>query len=437
MMDNFPPEKIIKNPIQPIYSLEAETAVLGAVLINPEVFKTLDLRESDFYLDTNKRIWSAYQEITMAGGMIDTLTVGEKIKSTDLMKLVTDVPSSLHAKEYAEIVREKSRRRELVQMASDMARMAYDPLSDLEDEIPAYMTRLISGAKMATGAEHVKTALSELYSEIKARYEDPKDIWGIATGFYDYDVLTGGHHKGELTLLSGKPGLGKSIIAMQMAVGMSVHAPGVIYEMEMGRTQTIRRAVSNEARVETRRMRSGRLVGDDWEQIMNAIDELEKLPVFISDFTGWTTASMRADLARLKAVHGIEWFVVDYLYLLQDRYGKDDHERLAYVSKSLKNICKDLDLCGLVIHSMTKAEMESHNPGLAGMRGSGQIAYDADVVVYLVEDEFDKTNNVKLQFVKFREDTPDRYVKLQRDNGFPGFKGITRQEKTFTTPYKD
>ena len=437
MMENFPPEKIVKNPIQPIYSPEAEKAVLGAVLINPEIFKTLDLRESDFYLGTHQRIWAAYQEIVMAGRVIDTLTVSEKIKSADLMKLVTDVPSSLHAKEYAEIVREKSRRRELVQMASDMASMAFNPSSDLEAEIPAYMTKLISGAKMATGAEHIGTALSELYNEIKARYEDPKDIWGIATGFYDYDVLTGGHHKGELTLLSGKPGLGKSIVAMQMAIGMSVHAPGAIYEMEMGRTQTIRRAVSNEARVETRKMRNGRLVGDDWDQITNAISELEKLPVYISDFTGWTTASMRADLARLKATHEISWFIVDYLFLLQDKFGKDDHERLAYVSKSLKNICKDLDLSGLVIHSMTKAEMESHNPGLAGMRGSGQIAYDADVVIYLVEDEFDKSKNVKLQFVKFREDTPDRYIKLKRDNGFPGFIGVTKPEKTFTMPYKD
>ena len=422
--------------IEPIYSPEAEKAVLGAVLINPEVFKTLDLRESDFYLDPHKRIWSAYQEIVMAGGLIDVLTVTAKVNDANLIGLVADVPSSLHAKEYAQIIREKSRRRELVQMASDMARMAYDQNSDIEDEIPAYMTRLISGARMASGAEHVSKALSDLYAEIQARVADPRDIWGIPTGFYDYDVLTGGHHPGELTLLSGKPGLGKSIIAMQMACGMAVRQPGAIYEMEMGATQTIRRQVSNESRVETRRMRSGKLIENDWEEIMRAIGDLEKLPVYLSDFTGWTTASMRADLARLKAVHNIQWFVVDYLYLLQDRYGKDDHERLAYISKSLKNICKDLDLFGLVIHSMTKSEMDSHTPGMAGMRGSAQVAYDADVIVYLLEDENDK-KNVKLQFVKFREDTPDRFVKLKRDNGFPGFTGIVGNDRVFSTPYKD
>ena len=424
--------------IEPIYSIEAEKAVLGAVLINPECFKFMDLADTDFYKTDHQRIWAAYQAITLKHGIIDIVTVSEELKdrSIDLLALINDVPSSLHAEHYAEIVREKARRREIVNLASQMAKTAYDQTSDLEAEIPDYMTKLVSGARMATGAEHIRKALSELFDEVSERHADPKDIWGIATGFYDYDILTGGHHKGELTILSGKPGLGKSIIMMQMAMGMASQAPGVIYEMEMGRTQTVRRSVSHESRVETRKMRNGKLVGDDWDDMVKAIESLQSLPVFLSDFTGWTTASLRADLARLKAQQQIEWFVVDYLYLLSDRYGKDDHERLAYISKSLKNICKDLELSGLVIHSMTKSEMESNTPSLAGMRGSGQIAYDADVAIYLLEDDQNK-NNVKLYFAKFREDTPDRYIRLARDNGFPAFKTIEKQQATFKTPYKD
>ena len=424
--------------IEPIFSISAEKAVLGAVLINPECLKFMDLADTDFYKTDHQRIWAAYQAITLKHGIIDIVTVAEELKdrSIDLAGLINDVPSSLHAEHYAGIVRDKARRREIINLAGQMAKTAYDQTADIEAEIPKYMTRLVSGAKMATGAEHIRKALSELYDEIEKRHNDPKDIWGIATGFYDYDILTGGHHKGELTLLSGKPGLGKSIIMMQMAMGMASQAPGVIYEMEMGRTQTVRRSVSHESRVETRKMRNGKLAGSDWDNIMSAIQSIEGLPVFISDYTGWTTASMRSDLARLKAQQQIEWFVVDYFYLLADRYGKDDHERLAYISKSLKNICKDLDLSGLVIHSMTKSEMESQTPSLTGMRGSGQIAYDADVAIYLLEDEQNK-NNVKLYFAKFREDTPDRYIRLARDNGFPAFKTIEKQQVTFRTPYKD
>jgi len=394
---------------QPIYSQVAEESVIGAVMINQAVFKTIDLRAEDFYTILYADIWRAFQKITLEGGTIDILTVKEKLKNkkADILKFITNVPSSLHARDYAEIIREKSRRRQLVLLASDMAKSAYNQEDDLEKEIPSYMTRLVNSARITNGAEHISNALAELYDEIKERSVDPKDIWGIPTKFIDYDLMTGGHHPGEMTLLSGKPGLGKSIIAIQMAVGMSKHSPGVIYEMEMGKTQTVRRSVSNESRIETRKMRNGSIDAKDWDVLARAIASMETLPIYISDHTGWTTASMRADLARLKAQQDIKWFVVDYLYLLMDSYGNSDHERLAYISKSLKNICKDLDLSGLVIHSMTKSEMNSENPTLAGMRGSGQIAYDADVAVYLIEDEIN-ADNVKLYFVKFREDIPDR-----------------------------
>ena len=422
--------------IQPIYSRESEEAVIGAVLINQEVFKTIDLQPSDFYDITYGEVWQAFQKITMEGGTIDILTVKEKLNGkTDVLNLVANVPSSLHAKHYSEIIREKARRRQLVVLASDMAKSAYNQTGNLEEEIPEYLTRLVNSAWITNGAEHVSVALAELYDEIKERSLDPRDIWGIPTGFTDYDLMTGGHHPGEMTLLSGKPGLGKSIICIQMAVGMSKHSPGVIYEMEMGKTQTVRRSVSNESRIETRRMRNGNVKGEDWNLLAKAIASMETLPIYITDHTGWTTASMRADLARLKAQQGIKWFVVDYLYLLQDQYGNNDYERLAYISKSLKNICKDLDLSGLIIHSMTKAEMNSDNPSLAGMRGSGQIAYDADVAVYLIEDELDQ-DNVKLYFVKFREDIPDRYVRLRKDIGYPAFKNIENGYTT-RTPYKD
>ena len=205
--------------------------------------------------------------------------------------------------------------------------------------------------------------------------------------------------------------------------------------MEMGATQTVRRSISKESRIGVRALRSGHVSGNDWDVLAKSIAAMESLQIYISDYTGWTTASLRADLARLKAQCGIKWFVLDYLYLLQDQYGNSDHERLAYISKSLKNICKDLDLSGLVIHSMTKSEMNSDTPSLAGMRGSAQIGYDADIAIYLLEDEMDK-NKVKLLFVKHREDTPDRFVRLLWDKDYPAFKNI-EEDRTYRRPYND
>jgi len=420
--------------VEPIRSVEAERAVLGAVLISQELFKEIDLQADDFYLVEHQKIWQAFQQITVEGRTIDILSVNEKVNDPALIQLVNATPSSLHVETYAEIVREKARRREVVRLASEMANAAYNQNEDLDKKIPDFLTRLVTEAKTARGAAHISGALSELYDEVKSRYEDPSDIWGISTGLYDYDMLTGGHHAGELTLLMGKPGLGKSILAIQMAVGMANEAPGAVYEMEMGRVQTVRRSVSTEARVQTRNIRSGNLESGDWENIIKAIESFQTMPLYLSDDTSWTTASMRADLARLKAQHDIKWFVVDYLYLLSDRYGKDDHERLAYISKSLKNICKDLGLSGLVIHSMTKSEMESHAPNLSSIRGSAQIAYDTDIAMFLIEGDNDKT--VKLYFSKFREDVPDRYVTLVRDDGFPAFKCVERTQ-AYRSPYKD
>ncbi len=419
---------------EPIRSIEAEKAVLGAVLINQEIFKELDLQAIDFYLVEHQKIWQAFQDLTIEGRTIDILSVNEKINDPLLIQLVADVPSSLHAETYAEIVRDKARRREIVRLASEMAKAAYNQNDNIDKKIPEFMTKLVTEAKTARGAQHISGALSDLYDEVKARYENPSDIWGIPTGLYDYDLLTGGHHAGELTLLMGKPGLGKSILAIQMAVGMANEAPGAVYEMEMGRVQTVRRPVSTEARVKTRNIRSGNLSDGEWDNITAAISAFENLPIYLSDDTSWTTASLRADLSRLKAMHHIKWFVVDYLYLLQDRYGKDDHERLAYISKSLKNICKDLELTGLVIHSMTKSEMDSQTPNLSGIRGSAQIAYDTDIAMFLIEGDSD--DKVKLYFSKFREDVPDRYVVLIRDDGFPAFKCLER-DLSYRTPYKD
>lgn len=420
--------------IQPIYSREAEEALVGAVLINQAIFKKIDLQPEDFYMIDRQEVWRVFQQITMEGGTIDILTVGEKL-GRDVLEYVTQVPNSLHAEHYAEIIREKARRRHLVILASDMAKSAYNQEGSLEDEIPEYLTRLVNSAKITNGAIHISGALAELYDEIKERSLDPRDVWGIPTGFTQFDLKTGGFHPGEMTLLSGKPGLGKSILCIQMAMGMSAHSPGVIYEMEMGRTQTVRRSISTESRIANRSLRSGKVDVDEWTVLAQAFAVLETAPVYISDFTGWTTASMRADLARLKSQYGIKWFVVDYLYLLNDRYGNSDYERLAYISKSLKNICKDLNLAALVIHSMTKSEMMSDSPSITGMRGSAQIAYDTDIAIYLLEDEMDE-NRVKLQFVKFREDMPGRFVRLAWDQGYPAFKDI---ENGFTTrtPYKD
>jgi len=260
---------------KPIFSLEAEKAVIGSVLINPEVFKTLDLSDKDFYLQAHAEIWRAFQHIVVSGGIIDSISAKEEVSTFSEFEYLANVPSSMHAEQYARTIREKSRRRELVNLATEIVNTSYDENSDLENRIPAFMTKLVSAANIDGGAVHISKVLSELYDVVQARHADPKEIWGIPTGLYDYDILTGGHHPGEATLMSGKAGLGKSILAMQMAFGMAESEPGAIYEMEMGRIQTIRRQVSTVSRVKNRDLRSGHFGENDWDNFAQALAELE------------------------------------------------------------------------------------------------------------------------------------------------------------------
>jgi replicative DNA helicase len=416
-------------------SPEAERALIGSVLLDPECFREIDIQTGDFYIQRHEWIWSTFQRMSLNNQAIDVTTVAENLDGkleeiggfAYLAVLLNRTVTSMHAETYASIVRDRARRRELLRIGSDMAKLAHDTEIDIQAEIPGLATRIVTTARDPGLTVHVSQVLSELYDEIEERSEDPREVYGLECGMGDLDRILAGFQKKELFLLVGKPGLGKSILGVQWGVGMAEHGhPGVVYEMEMGKLQTIRRCVSADSGIKTRAMRSGTLEPDDWSKLTHTIGKFEPLPLYISDSTTWTTASMRADLVRLKAMYGVEWFLVDYLQLLKDRYGKNDHERISYISKALKDICKDLDLVGIAINSMTKSGMEAGMPNLEDVRGSGQVSYDADVIVFLTEHkpktgESKNENMTTLTFAKFREDDPKRYIHLVRREGFPAF----------------
>lgn len=415
-----------------LFNEEAERAFLGAMLTSPYQIAEIELTPDDFFIHRNRWVWEAMQELVQTGMPVDNVTVAEELESKRRLKqiggpaylvnLLTGMPTSIHAKGYADIIRDKSRRRQLRDLAHDLVRAADKQDSDLDVEIPRFFDRLIDTARSKEGAVHINRFLSELYDEIDERAKEPKDIWGIPTGFADFDRITGGLHQGESLLISGKPGVGKSIFAVQMGFQMASNMPGVIYSLEMVGKAVTRRVVSAGARIETRKIKTGHLEGDDWTDIVAEVARLERLPLYMSDSSAWTTASLRADLARLKAQAGIGWFVVDYLYLLNDARGLDDTERTAHISKGIKQICKDLSMAGIAVHSITKAGMTGV-PSMADLRGSGQVSFDADLITFLtgyVETESvvvpsPNQDNVRILWIgKGRElEVPQKYMHFQ------------------------
>lgn len=412
-------------------SREAELAVIGSVLLQPACFREIDLSADDFYFGDTKIVWEAMQAISAEHQQIDYLSVAERpnVTSGILIEATNATPSSMNINTYVSIVKDKARRRNYIQLSSEIATTSFDENKDLQEAIPGFITRMVKASAPDKESEHVSVSLSELYDDIQDRVADPKDIYGLRTGIQGLDRITGGLQKGEVLLLSGEPGLGKSLLAMQIAFSMAkFDNAGVIYEMEMSKAQTLRRILSSESGIQVSAMKSGRVADHEQSKIGDAIGKLEKLPIFISDSTTWTTASMRSDLVKRKTLNNIQWFVVDYLRLLKDRYGKDDHERLAFIGTALHDIAKDLGIAGLVIHSMNKQGMAG-SAGMATLSGSGQISYDMDSVAILTKDS-KQPSVVNMMFDKLREgDGSSRTLKLAKRDGFPQFAEV------FDKPY--
>jgi replicative DNA helicase len=426
------------NP-EDLFSREAEEGVLGAVLINPVEFTTLGLEPAHFFIQRHGFIWKAYTRLYSAGAAIDFITLGDELERAGQMDevggaayiagLVNRTPSSLHAADYAATIKDFSRRRAWRNTAGKIAKLAFDKDSDLEVASGDVIDELLRAVSVEGAAVHVSEFAARVLAEAYERKENPGNIWGIPTGFSDFDNITGGLQPGEVLDLSGEPGIGKSIFAMQAGFQMAeAGEPGALYSIEMKGEAVVRRRVSHDSKVKTRAIKSGYMDDAEFAAFLQAMEAYEGIPLYLSDAADLTTAAMRADLARLKIQHGIRWFVVDYAFLLRDGAGLNDTERTGLVSSRLKTICRALDLAGIVIHSMTKEGMNSLIPEGQHIRGSGQIFYDADLLLFMMEDKM--KNVVKCVFGKGRElEQPKAYFDLVRLPGFPALADAAPQEK--------
>jgi replicative DNA helicase len=423
-----------------IYSTDAEQAVIGSVLIHPESFPELAIEADEFYLAQNRLIWEAFRRLDDGHKAIDYLTVQEQLKSEGkldevggpayLMHLINATISSRHVQDYAEIVRDRANRRGMLRLAAKMAASAHDLDCDLPAAQGRFIDQLFKSQRIGKGARHIEEFLSHYYDLLQAWSDNPREVYGLETGIRDFDRVVGGLQKKTTFILSGEPGIGKSILAFQMAMGAAEagHA-AAIYEMEMDGDVVIGREIASRTCIPTRDQRSGQIGSDQWPLLTNAIDRLAGLPVYLSTDTHWTTTTLRADLTRLKKKANIELAVVDYLFLLNDR-AADDNERTALISRQLHHIAKDLDLAMIVVNSMVKSGYGAVVPSTESLRGSGQIGYDADLVGFLTrhlpEDGGPARANVRTLTLSKNREGGKRLMHLVQSEGIPAFKSLER-----------
>jgi replicative DNA helicase len=425
------------------YSKDAEDFLCGSILCWPEYLPGLDVDPEDFYNQRHRWLWEAFRALNQRGKGIDLFTVSEELKRLGrldecgglewLGELGACVPFGHRPEDSAATVREKAQRRAVLRLAQEMAKAALDEKTDLTARAPEFIGQLANSYRVTGGAVHWSKYLDDLFSEIEERAADPREVWGIPTGFKVFDRVTGGLQLGESMVLSGKPGVGKSMLALQIAAQMAAHSPGAVYSLEMKGQAVMRRLVSAESQIQVRKLKSGRIDDGEWPLITEAIERLAALQVYMSDGTGWTTTSLRADLTRLKAAAGVKWFVFDYLLLANDGEGKDEIERSALISRNMKLLCRHLDLAGVLIHSMNKTGLVAVIPDQSSLRGSGQVPYDADLICFLNEfqpiepsdnciSEKDRANMRTLFFGKGRElENPRKYIHMVKRPDYPVF----------------
>lgn len=378
------------------HNCEAEEAALGCVLINPDCYFELAefLRAEHFYIHRHKWIWEAFGRLDARRAPLDLITLSAELEhkgqlaeiggSAFLTALTMQVPSSLNAVSYGRIIEGHAIERVMIEAANKIASLAYNTEMPIEEKISQATGQITDISILNNGHNFITLAnlLSDTYDTIEERSKDPKEVWGYATGLPTFDRETGGIQQGELIYLAGSPGCGKTWLDLSWGMQFGKQAPGAILSLEMKRGAIGRRILSGLSGVSTRAMKSGIGISDKFPLLIKAIDQDSNIPVIIDD-SSYDTNRLRLALAYAKREFGIKWFILDYALLLLDG-GKDETEQTKIISANMKRIVHDLDLAGVVLHSVTKIGMDADNePRMADQRGSGQAIHDADVQLFL------------------------------------------------------
>lgn len=423
------------------YSAEAEQAVIGALLIDGSAYKEIEwLQPGDFYIKRNEWIYSAIVRLANRGMAIDYLTVSEALEKSGhlkelggpayLMEVINRTPSSLHVEAYARIVKGHAADRKLLDVANKLTKLAYSGAGDKGAEIAAAIDELARVNGQGAQAVHWSLFLSQLYDEVQAATLNPVDFTGIRTGLLEWDLITGGLQRKTVTKLTGDPGLGKSVLAMQVLADAANprigNTPGVMYQLEMGAMQVVRRKVSSATDIATRAMRTGKISEDMIPAFIAGIEKLSQLPVYISDNSHLTTQDLRVDLYRLKQLEpNLGVVVIDFEGLLKD-HAKDENDHSIRVSARVHDIAKDLDLAIISIGDMTKQGIKGEIDGQGALAGTGKELHNADDIMVMRQDA-KNPRQIVVNWAKLREpESPGRTMFLIRRPGFPMFTNPPR-----------
>jgi replicative DNA helicase len=399
-----------REPQVPPQNLDAEESVLGAMMLSPgaiaAVSEVLAPDGREFYRESHAKIYRGALALYAKGEPVDAITlvdeldergeledVGGKVRVHELAALV---PASANAGHYAQIVKEAATLRGLIRVGGEIARLGWERPGETPELVDRAEQILFDLAQEKATSEfsHIETLLKESFERITQLYESGADVTGVPSGFRDLDRITSGFQEGNLIVMAARPSMGKSALGLGVAANLAVRKsiPVALFTLEMSKAEVTQRLMCSEAKVESQRLRTGKLSADDWPRLTASCDKLAKAPIYVDDTGSITMMEIRSKARRLKAKHpDLGLIIVDYLQLMTSGTTAENRvQEVSQISRSLKVLARDLDVPIVALSQLSRAVEQRHDkrPILSDLRESGSIEQDADIVMFIYRDEY-------------------------------------------------
>lgn len=393
----------------PPHSREAEQSLLGGLMLDEASWEAVadQVTEEDFYFVAHRLIFRALASLAEAGQPRDVVTASEWLQREGSLEtagvlayvgtLARDTPSAANVAAYAAIVRARSVLRQLIRIGTDIAQSGYDPqgreVPELIDAAERQVFQIAdAGLRNKQGFVPIRRLLTEALDKIDILFQSDNPITGLGTGLIDFDEKTAGLQPGDLVVIAGRPSMGKTSFAMNLAEHAAIRdkVPTAIFSMEMPGQQLAMRMISSLGRIDQSKVRTGRLSDSDWPRITSAATLIAEAPMFIDDSPSLSPTEIRARSRRLKREHGLGLIVVDYLQLMQVPGNKENRTtEISEISRSLKALAKELSVPVIALSQLNRnlEQRPNKRPVMSDLRESGGIEQDADLIVFIYRDE--------------------------------------------------
>jgi replicative DNA helicase len=390
----------------PPYNVEAESAVLGSLLIDPDAILQVApfLQAEDFYRETHALIYQAILDLHERREPADFVTLSDELErrgelaqvggAAYLTALINAVPTSIHAEYYGRIVERTAILRRLLAAAGQIAGLAYEEAEDVDETIDRAETIIFGVAERRITRDllPIRQIMGEYYERIDYLYRHRGELIGIPTGLAELDKILGGLQRSDLIVIAGRPGTGKTSLALSIALQATRRWDKrvAIFSLEMSNEQLVQRLVSAETGIDSQRLRRGEIHDDEWPRFVQATGLLSDMPIYIDDTPALSVLEIRAKTRRLYAEYGLDMVIVDYMQLMRgDGRAENRVQEMSNISRGLKALARELKVPLVALSQLSRAVESRHDkrPILSDLRESGSIEQDADVVVFIYRDE--------------------------------------------------